>query len=342
MNRSFHVLRLVVLSGLLAGAGLVPRADAQTYKIDDGTPGWSLTYALPDDFCWLNRLHVSGTTTLTSIEAILGDVPNGYPVTLCVWRDLSGAGDPSTGLLLTQTTISVRNSGQQLLTSYPIPPTQVSGYFFVGAFLTTDGSLSPATVDPHTPTLQRAWFCTAYGPGTFDPTFLGNWSLYSLPTIGFQGVFMLRANGANGPDPDLRCSAKTNSLGCLPVTSFSGTPSATAGSGFQLVASNVFNRKTGMLLYTTNGLQPTPFGGGTLCLAAPLHRTLGMNSGGSAVGNDCSGSYVFDFNAYVAGGTNPALVPGVTVDVQFWSRDPGFVVPDNIGLTEVVHFGIGP
>ncbi|MBK7643347.1 MAG: hypothetical protein IPJ19_09880 [Planctomycetes bacterium] len=328
---------------LLAACALLPQSSsAQTYKVDDGTPGASLTYGLPEDFCWLDVLHVNGTATITSIEAMFGDAPTGTPVTLCIWRDLSGAGDPTTGLLLTQVTTTVQNGGQFVFTQYPVTPTMVSGSFFVGAYMTVDGSFSPATLDPHTAWAGHAWFCTAYGPGTFDPTFLGNWTLYAPPTIGHPGVFMLRANGINGPDPDLRCVAKTNSLGCLPVTSFSGVASASAGSGFQLLASNVRNQKTGMLLYTLNGLQPTAFGGGTLCLRAPLHRTSALGSGGTVGGSDCSGVYSFDFNAYIASGANPAILPGVTVDAQFWSRDPGFALPNNVGLSQAVHFGIAP
>ena len=54
-------------------------AEAQTYKIDSGMPGYSISYGLPDDFCWFNHLTVNGTVTLTSIEAILGDTPDGTP-----------------------------------------------------------------------------------------------------------------------------------------------------------------------------------------------------------------------------------------------------------------------
>jgi hypothetical protein len=330
---------LAVLGSALAFA---PRAVAQTYKIDDGTAGYALSYAYPEDLCWLNHLTVNGTVTLTSIEAVFGSVPNGRPVHLCIWRDLSGVGDPNTGLLLTRVDTVVKNAGTQMLTEYAIPPTQVTGSFFVGAFLTTNGSFSPATLDPHTPTLARSWFCTAYGPGTFDPTFLGNWSLYSVTTIGVQGVFMLRANGIDGPTPEVRCVAKVNSLGCTPSLSLAGTPSASAGSGFTITASNVFNQKNGMFFYSLTGLQMAPFFGGHLCINAPLHRTSVFSSAGNTLGDDCSGSYTFDFNTRIASGLDPALTAGTTVDGQFWSRDPGFAQPNNIGLTQAAHFGIAP
>lgn len=318
-------------------------ATAQTYKIDDGTPGPSLTYGLPDDFCWLNLIDVGAATTLTSIEAILGDAPDGSPVTFCVWRDPNGFGQPWDGILLVAHTTTVRNSGDLLLTEYAIPPTTASGKLFVGAFVTTDGTLSPATMDPHQSTLGRAWFCVGYGPGTFDPATPGLYSWYSPPTIGYQGVFMLRANGPAGPTPETRCVAKTNSQGCTPTLSYTGTCSASASNGFVIRADGVLNRKPGIFVYSLAGLDPIPFAGGTLCLATPLRRTFVLDSGGSPSGVDCSGSYSFDFNAWIATGKDSALVAGVTVDGMFWSRDPFFSqIPERVGLTEVLHFGIAP
>ena len=335
---------LIALAALLAASSaFAPRASAQTYKIDDGTPGYALSYGLPEDFCWMNHLTASGTVMLTSIEVVLGDTPDGWPVKLCVWRDLGGNGDPTQGLLLTQVSVLARNSGQQTLTQYAIPPTQVTGSFFVGAYLTTDGTLSMATLDPHTPTLGRAWFATAYGPGTFDPNFTGNWTWYAPPNIGLQGVFMLRANGVDGPTPELYCTAKVNSAGCTPLTSFTGTPSASAGAGFVITTTDVLNQLSGVFFYGLNGRQAVPFGGGKLCVASPLNRTPIQLSNGSPGGVDCSGAYSIDFNAWIASGADPALQPGVTVDGQFWSRDPGFTGHlKSIGLSRGVHFGIAP
>lgn len=337
------VRRTCLASGIAASALLfASRASAQTYKIDDGTPGYAMTYALPDDFCWLNRLTVTGTVTLTSVEAILGDAPEGYPVSFCIWQDWNGFGQPWDGMLLARVDTHVRNSADQLLTQYAIPPTQVSGSFFVGAFLTVDGNFSPATLDPHTPTAGRSWFATGFGPGSFDPTHPGWYSWYAPPTIGLQGVFMLRANGVDGPSPDLRCVAKTNSLGCVPQMAFAGTCSASASSGFTVTASNVRNRQPGILIYSLAGVQQVPFQGGQLCIRPPIVRTPVVNSGGSPTGVDCSGSYVFDFNAWIASGHDRRLVPGITVDAQFWSRDPGFEPATAIGLTQGAHFGIAP
>jgi zinc carboxypeptidase len=141
------------------------------------------------------------------------------------------------------------------------------------------------------------------------------------------------------------CTAKLNSLGCTPAIGSSGTPSASAGSGFTLTGSNVRNQKPGLLFYGVNGQASGPFQGGTLCIATPIKRTPAVGSGGSPSGSDCTGVYAIDFNAFASGalGGNPlpALqTPGTVVDSQWWGRDPGFAAPNNTTLTNALHFAM--
>ena len=138
------------------------------------------------------------------------------------------------------------------------------------------------------------------------------------------------------------CTAKLNSLGCTPAISATGSASATAGSGFVIAATQVRNQKPGLLLYGGSGPAATPFHGGYLCAAPPRHRTPLQTSGGSTSGNDCTGSFSFDFNAWIATGADPTLVPGALVNAQYWSRDPGFAPPNNVSLTDAVEFGVCP
>lgn len=135
------------------------------------------------------------------------------------------------------------------------------------------------------------------------------------------------------------CSAQVNTLGCATSMTFAGWPSATYGSGYTLGASNVRNLKAGLMFYGLNGSQSTPFQGGTMCVASPRVRTPLQTSGGSPTGNDCTGSFSFDFNAHIASGVDPALQPGVVVNAQYWSRDPGST-PANTNLSEAVEFCI--
>ena len=109
-----------------------------------------------------------------------------------------------------------------------------------------------------------------------------------------------------------------------------------------MLGSNVRNRKNGTMIYSLNGRASTPFAGGILCLAPPQRRTPPINSGGSLVGSDCTGAYSFDFCAWNASGLAPFVPPGTTVDAQYYSRDPGYAPPNDVGLTNALEFTMVP
>ena len=137
--------------------------------------------------------------------------------------------------------------------------------------------------------------------------------------------------------PQTFCASKTNSDGCLPSMFGLGTPSATAGAGFTVGASQVTAGDIGLLFYSKSGPAAVPFLGGTLCLAGGVTRTPGANSGGAGA---CGGALAFDFNAWAASGQDPALVAGQPVWGQFWFRDPP--ASAGIGLTNGLAFQLGP
>jgi hypothetical protein len=140
------------------------------------------------------------------------------------------------------------------------------------------------------------------------------------------------------------CTAKVNSLGCLPVIASTGYAKVGASTGFEIRASNVRNNKNGLLFYGVNGRANAPFQGGTLCVKAQIRRTPAVNSLGTLPpANDCTGVYRLDFSAFTAGllgGTPlPALnVAGTMVDSQWWGRDPGFPAPNNTTLSNGLEF----
>jgi hypothetical protein len=155
------------------------------------------------------------------------------------------------------------------------------------------------------------------------------------------------AEESNGCPPLANyCTAKLNSLGCLPAISATGTPSATAGSGFVIHGANLRNQKPGLLIYTNAGRAAIAFQGGILCLNSPIRRSIGLSSGGSPLPTaDCSGAYQIDMNTFAVGGLGgtPAAylqVQGTVVDAQFWGRDPGFPAPNNSTLTGGIEFTV--
>jgi len=140
------------------------------------------------------------------------------------------------------------------------------------------------------------------------------------------------------------CTAKVNSLGCVPSIGFVGASSMGATSGFSIVTTNVRNQRNGMLIYSVTGPGGAPFQGGHLCVQTPLRRTLAQSSGGSVGGDDCTGVHSFDMNAFASGtlGGSPApelSAVGRTIHCQQWSRDPGAIAGSSLsgGLRYVVQ-----
>ncbi len=188
-----------------------------------------------------------------------------------------------------------------------------------------------------TSAVDHAWAAAADGSGGV---------FCAGATVGSLGG--PRAGGSDGwvahfqfPPPSTYCTPKLNSLGCVPSIGWNGSPT-TAGAidNFHVTASNVLNRKPGIMIWGTSAAS-IPLGGGTLCIAPPVVRTAPQLSGGSlAPILDCSSQYSFHFgHAYVQ---SYFLATGQTVRAQFWSRDPGYSAPNNIGLTNALAFVLGP
>src|SRR5690349_1700729 len=139
--------------------------------------------------------------------------------------------------------------------------------------------------------------------------------------------------------PATYCTAKVNSQGCTPISSWTGFPSPSQPAAFFLRATSVLNHKPGLLLYGY-GAAAVPFQGGFLCVASPITRITVASSGGNPPPADCSGAYAYDFNLRIQSGADSALVPGEDVYAQYWSRDPSSAFGS--GLSGGVSFVICP
>jgi hypothetical protein len=142
----------------------------------------------------------------------------------------------------------------------------------------------------------------------------------------------------NAPPATTYCTAKTNSQGCVPKIGSVGVPSVSVGDNFSVTASLVLSQKSGLVFW---GMAQTsaPFGGGTMCVHEPRVRSAVQDSGGF-LGVPCGGTYSFAFtHSYMA---IHSISAGTTIYAQWWSRDPGYVVPNNIGLTNALAFHVCP
>lgn len=153
------------------------------------------------------------------------------------------------------------------------------------------------------------------------------------------GDIVVRDTGSGCQPISIYCTPKQNSANCVPVISANSVASLAGPDAFFVTAVKVLNQKSGIFFW---GSAPAslPFGGGTLCVKAPTVRTPVQFSGGPGGAPNCGGTYSFHFEqSYMAA---QGLVAGEAVYGQYWSRDPGFAPPNNIGLTDAVLFFVCP
>jgi len=138
------------------------------------------------------------------------------------------------------------------------------------------------------------------------------------------------------------CTAGVSANGCQATLSTTGVPSATAASGFTLIASNVEGGKDGVFFQGTSGQQANTWGNGTSfqCVVPPVSR-LGLLPG-NGTGGACDGTKSQDLNALWT--AKPAKNPGVgaVVQAQLWYRDPGNTSNQTTSLSDAIEFTVCP
>jgi hypothetical protein len=111
-----------------------------------------------------------------------------------------------------------------------------------------------------------------------------------------------------GAPPTAYCTAKVNSQFCTPAVGFSGHASASNFGTFLITASSVLNQKVGPAVLRLRSAGRRRSLGGTLCVGSPIRRTPTQTSGGTVGGNDCTGTYSFDFQRLHRHGRRPAAL----------------------------------
>jgi hypothetical protein len=317
----------------------------------------SANIRLADDF----TVPAGTTWTLSSIKWFAyqtmssGTTPTLTSANVRIWK---GAAGPMGGVpILAGDTTTNRLTGAVWSGCYRVLNTQLTNNQRAIHECTLDLSWVPAlTPDTYWVDVQMDGTVLS-GPWAnptvpFQPTdnaqqFLsGTWATVMDAVAMTAQDFPWKLEGAASNSVATYCTAKVNSLGCVPAIGSSGSPSATAGSGFTVTCANARNNRVGLIVYGTTGRDDRPFQAGYLCVFIPLHRTIQVNSGGNpAPANDCSGVYSIDMNAFAAGALGgapiPALtVPGTVVNAQWWGRDKGGFY--NTTLSDAIEYPVGP
>ncbi len=193
----------------------------------------------------------------------------------------------------------------------------------------------------------------SYSPGT-------RIQYFSNPNVTFAGFPMgIAAGNPNSADnalslnlnrfiiadfrdaiPETYCTGKTNSSGCVPFLSFTGSPSVT-GATFSLRAEQVLVGEVGFVLYGSQRSNLN-FHGGKLCVKAPFTRLLPPKVGQNSGAPPCTGLAKTNFNTRIQSGTDPSLTAGQCVTAQWRMRDPGLGDGFNDAFTDAVEFVINP
>ncbi len=119
------------------------------------------------------------------------------------------------------------------------------------------------------------------------------------------------------------CGGALSANGCEPVLASTGSASASAASGFQLLLSNADEARPSTLSCSLTRASPPFNAGGQWCLRPPVRRIAALSTSGA--GGGCDGSWSFDWNTWRA--ANPSafganFAAGDVLYAQVWLRAP--------------------
>lgn len=120
------------------------------------------------------------------------------------------------------------------------------------------------------------------------------------------------------------CGGALSSNGCEPALTSTGSASASAATGFQLVLANTDEARPSALSCSLSRASPPFNAAGQWCLRPPVRRVAALSTSGA--GGGCNGAWSVDWNAWRA--ANPlafgaSFAAGDVLFAQAWVRAPG-------------------
>jgi len=172
-------------------------------------------------------------------------------------------------------------------------------------------------------------------------------SIFNLCPMFVAGNWIVRicASGGAPTGPVSYCTAGTSAAGCQATLSAIGSASATASTGFVMLATGAEGAKDGLFFFGQNGRQANSWGNGTSyqCVVPPVARG-GLLAGGGTSGT-CSGNFIQDLNArWCPTCPKPAQAPapGTRLQLQFWYRDPANTSNQTTSLSNGFEVDVAP
>ncbi len=194
------------------------QSPSSAYVLDDGTMEDSVGFGNGSqnfESIWFNHFTViSGQTSITTVSVAWGTpvAPdpslNGTPVTIGIWSDPNGDGNPSDAVLLGSVAGTIQSNGTDTFIDYTFsPPIDVSAYtsFFVGDMTPMNNGPEnfPQGLDETPPMHMQSWVAAMSSGGPVDFNNLGNNDfLGTIDSFGLPGNWGIRADtGIPTPTP---------------------------------------------------------------------------------------------------------------------------------------------
>jgi len=170
------------------GGGLI-------YQWDDGSRENGIGLSGGGYVLALNHFAVrNGQNRIGAVHLAYGRAPAGLPLTVYVWSDPDGDGQPNDAQVLASANTTVVAPDTNTFSRVPLPTAVeiANGSFFVGAIYFHHAGERPTALDQHS-FAAESWI--AGYAATYDPNNLPNATsvLQPLTALSFQGNWMIRA-----------------------------------------------------------------------------------------------------------------------------------------------------
>ena len=180
-----------------------PFIQGSILRIDDGTAEEVRGFGSASDIFALNSFNVPGGVLVNSVPIAWGSpllpgfFPNGSQVTVYLWDDPNGDGDPSDANVLASVdgVVSAADTNTFVTYSFGAPVLVSTARFFVGFRATVTNVQYPAAADSNGRLRRHRSFIAQFDPGEGDPNNLygGNFAGFLGENGVAPGNFLIRA-----------------------------------------------------------------------------------------------------------------------------------------------------